>query len=232
MATVKTTVDESGQRRVITKLNEDGERRVSCSCCSDATCCVFPASCGIAPAQIEFYGETLTGNGTTFGDTTNGVILESGAWAVYRNGIRSERDCLGLALPGFTTNVAAVLATSYTLSFDYVNYNTGEGNPPDAPVPYELTLVYGGTSFLEAQDRSVCSWIAESPQGTPLFEDVGAWLIFDPQSCKWQISVALDLIVSEKDSDQSTPTGAYPNFGPETENLNILGLALENIVIS
>ena len=186
MATVKTTVDESGERRVITKLNEDGERRVSCSCCGEElTCCVFPASCGIAPAQIEFYGETLTGNGTTFGDTTNGVILESGAWAVYRNGVRSERDCLGLALPGFTTNVAAVLATSYSLSFELLN-------PPADPEVYTATLSYVG-AILAATNPSLsaavnqCAWAGTDDQLNQDFGE-GFALFFNPSNCRWELA--------------------------------------------
>jgi hypothetical protein len=114
---IATTVDESGTRRAVTKLVE-GERLVSCTCCTvSAECCVYPASCGRGPESVLFYGSTLSGDGTTFGDTTNGVILESGQWAVYRNGVRSTRACLGMATEG-SINVGANLASSYALSFD------------------------------------------------------------------------------------------------------------------
>jgi hypothetical protein len=228
MATVKTTVDESGQRRVITKLNEDGERRVSCSCCGEElTCCVFPASCGIAPAQIEFYGETLTGNGTTFGDTTNGVILESDVWAVYRNGIRSERDCLGLALPGFTTNVAAVLATSYTMSFDYVN-------EPNEPISYVATLTYDGR-VSNATDEiqfgaqfEQCSWTGSVEENFQQIFDEGLVLFFNKSLCAWQIAdKPLGFLISTKTGvDQTSPVGNYGDFPYG------LGPTIENIVIS
>ena len=82
--------------KVITK---DG--KVSCECCGP-DCCFYPAQRlqnGLYPATdlpdtIDFYGTILNRSGTSWGNTTNGVFLESGKWASYRNGSRSERDCL------------------------------------------------------------------------------------------------------------------------------------------
>jgi hypothetical protein len=91
MATIKL---QNG--KVITK---DG--KVSCECCG-VECCLYPAQRlqdGLYPAAdlpdtIDFYGSILSRSEFSWGNTTNGVILEIGKWASYRNESRSERDCL------------------------------------------------------------------------------------------------------------------------------------------
>ena len=215
MATVKTKVDQSGALRIITKVI-DGQRRVSCSCCEDElTCCVFPASCGIAPAQIEFYGDTLDGTGTTFGDTQNGVMLESGVWAVYRNGARSERDCLGLAVDGFSTNVAAVLATSYSLAFELLN-------PPNDAEVYTATLS-GPETILAVTISSFssvvgqCGWAGAADQATQNFDE-GFKLFFNPSNCRWELT---DGPIAFLYAHNSSETGAYTSVVSNLSNFII-----------
>jgi hypothetical protein len=68
MATIKTQLI-SGQPRIITKL-VNGQRRVSCSCCEEAECCMYPAQAlgdGIytwedLPDQIIYRGRLAFNN--------------------------------------------------------------------------------------------------------------------------------------------------------------------------
>jgi len=91
MATVKT---QSGN--VILKNG-----KVSCECC-DVECCMYPSS----RLANGFYTNSDLPNAVTindisynrvnesYGNTTNGVILEGEVWAKYQSGTRSIRSCL------------------------------------------------------------------------------------------------------------------------------------------
>jgi len=46
------------------------------------------------PDAVTVDGASFNRIGTNYGNTTNGVILESEVWAKYSNGIRSARPCL------------------------------------------------------------------------------------------------------------------------------------------
>ena len=85
------TVKMSGGK-VVTKAG-----KVSCTCCA-AVCCMYPAESAVAadlPDAITLLGVgSLAKSGTDYGDTTNGVILESGVWAKYLAGVRSTKACL------------------------------------------------------------------------------------------------------------------------------------------
>ncbi len=111
MATIKYSEDEQGNKKVIISV-VGSETKVSCECCS--SCLAYPAypvEVGIdengnptfdqwtadsanLPDSINFFGTTLSKSGTSYGNTTNGVFLEGEKWAVYRNGVRTEKDHL------------------------------------------------------------------------------------------------------------------------------------------
>jgi len=111
MATIKYQEDAQGNKKVIISV-VGSETKASCECCS--SCLAYPAypvEVGIdedgnptfdqwtadsanLPDSINFYGTTLSKSGTSYGDTTNGVFLEGEKWAVYRNGVRTEKDHL------------------------------------------------------------------------------------------------------------------------------------------
>lgn len=111
MSTIKYLEDEAGTKKVIISVT-DGQTQVSCECCGG--CAAYPAFPVLAgsdnqgndvfeqwtaysanlPGWINFYGGALAKNGTSYGNTTNGVFLEGQKWAVYRNGTRTEKDYL------------------------------------------------------------------------------------------------------------------------------------------
>ena len=111
MATIKYQEDAQGNKKVIVSVS-GSETKVSCECCS--SCLAYPAypvEVGIdedgnptfdqwtadsanLPDSINFFGTTLSKSGTSYGDATNGVFLEGEKWAVYRNGVRIEKDHL------------------------------------------------------------------------------------------------------------------------------------------
>jgi len=111
MATIKYQEGAQGNKKVIISV-VGSETKVSCECCS--SCLAYPAypvEVGIdeegnptfdqwtadsmnLPDSINFYGTTLSKSGTSYGNTTNGVFLEGEKWAVYRNGVRTEKDHL------------------------------------------------------------------------------------------------------------------------------------------
>ena len=111
MATIKYQEDAQGNKKVIISV-VGSETKVSCECCS--SCLAYPAypvEVGIdedgnptfdqwtadsanLPDSINFFGTTLSKSGTSYGNTTNGVFLEGEKWAVYRNGVRTEKDHL------------------------------------------------------------------------------------------------------------------------------------------
>lgn len=205
MATIKVQVDESGARRVITKL-VDGNRVASCACCAvGGECCVYPASCGIGPESVEHYGSTIAGSGTSFGDTTNGVILESGVWAVYRNGSRTTKTCLGMALPSASVNVAAVLSSTYALNV------TGPGINISSTLSYDGAIAPGVFDInVVGNVEGQCIWTGIS--GSQDF-DSGFSLFFSPANCRWQIaSGPMDAVFAYLAAD--LPPGSYTSTDP------------------
>ena len=131
MATIKYQEDEQGNKKIIT-TEVDGQIKVSCECCS-LGCETYPAfpvlmepdpedpeagyiqwtaDAANLPDAINFYGTTLSKSGTSYGNTTNGVILEVEKWAVYRNGSRTEKDYL------ISGGIDDFFADQYTVDFD------------------------------------------------------------------------------------------------------------------
>jgi hypothetical protein len=152
MATIKYQEDAQGNKKVIISV-VGSETKVSCECCS-SSCPAYPAypiEVGIdedgnpifdqwtansanLPDSINFFGTTLSKSGTSYGNITNGVFLEGEKWAVYRNGVRTEKDHLisggikDLFLDQYTATWPKFDGTgNYTVTlvrFDGCNWNT------------------------------------------------------------------------------------------------------------
>jgi hypothetical protein len=80
MATIKTQLVD-GQRRIITKV-VNGQRRVSCSCCEEGECCMYPADqLGVGytvddlPDKIKFDGGEFTKNNPPIPFTPDPSVL-------------------------------------------------------------------------------------------------------------------------------------------------------------
>ena len=75
--------------------------KVACSCCAGG-CCPYPAQALVdglytyddLPDDVTVNGTSFPRSGTTYGNTTNGVIFEGNVWAKYTSGVRSSRPCL------------------------------------------------------------------------------------------------------------------------------------------
>lgn len=73
-----------------------GSETSPCCCC-----CLYPAT-GLGvdftnddlPDAVDVNGVSKTRSGSAYGDTTDGVIWESGVWAVYVAGVRTTQSCL------------------------------------------------------------------------------------------------------------------------------------------
>lgn len=126
---IATIVDEDGRRRVVTKLDE-ARRLVSCTCCTpvDITCCLLDTDLDLVlypngavtqdklPPTIVLDGVTYSVGTLGYGDTTDGVFLESGVWAVYKSGVRTTRRCL---VSNIATDIEDEFPDTLTATYSY-----------------------------------------------------------------------------------------------------------------
>ena len=201
MATIKTTGTGSGLR-VLTKT-ASGVQRVSCSCCAIG-CCMYPAASAVAadlPDAITLLGVgSLAKSGTDYGDTNNGVILETGVWARYLAGVRSTSNCLILGDGNFTVGDNSVedqFAASYT-----VNFNEPY---PERGLPATQTFVR----------ESLCVWKSTSGYdygtGTIYYDVLTYGSGFGPYgSTEWEV-FAVNMLATWliKTGAQNSPIGTY-----------------------
>ena len=72
-----------------------------CCCEEEPSCCMYPAT-GLGdtyteddlPDAVTVNGVSKSRSGSQFGNTTDGIIWESGIWARYTRGIRATQACL------------------------------------------------------------------------------------------------------------------------------------------
>lgn len=212
--TIKTT-GTGTSLRILTKT-EGGVKRVSCSCCEGESCCVYPAECGLGPSSISFFGEILAGSGGIYGNTENGVILEGGVWAVYRNSFRTEIDCIGMATSG-AIPIAAILPSALFLSFDF----------PSISATFTATLNFSGSinpaliteSDLFGQTGGQCFWNGAIDQVSQDFDE-GLALLLNPATCRWELADGpLGAIFAHR--EDASPVGAYIANDPLFQNFVI-----------
>jgi hypothetical protein len=124
-------------------------KAVCAECSSSLPCGGCPFYCatqswiadsGNLPSAVNFYGTSLSLSGTSYGNTTNGVILEGSVWAVYRSGVRTTQGAL------MSENITDYFNSTYTLSLQSTS-------DPSENVTVTLT-------------RSGCMWIASQTIGT------------------------------------------------------------------
>jgi hypothetical protein len=203
-------------------------------CEPELTCCVYPASCDKGPESILFYGTTISGDGETYGDTTNGVIREGSVWAVYRNGIRSTRDCLNISYDArrptpqdifieiLPSNVAANLASAYLVNLIYKTTNI-DGDLVGQS--YSIPMKFGGVIgdlFGQISERQ-CGWFNAIPD--PIFFDQGYYLAFNDKSCLWEFWILDEVSVGGRDiigiRNSNSPVGPYTSTNEFFESIII-----------
>ena len=109
---------------------------IGCCCQTEPACCMYSATtlasgdmgASDLPDAITLLGVgSLSRSGTGYGDTTDGVIFETDAWAIYRDGVRTTRNCLiqgdGKFTPGDDL-VEDQFEATYTLTLYDVEYNS------------------------------------------------------------------------------------------------------------
>jgi hypothetical protein len=81
---------------------------------------LYPA--GDLPDAITLLGVgSLAKSGTAYGNTTNGVILESGVWARYLSEVRATKPCLINNLTPGDDSVEDQFASSYSVEMSMFN---------------------------------------------------------------------------------------------------------------
>jgi len=145
------------------------------------------------PDAVTVDGTSFNRSGTSYGNTTNGVILEGNVWAKYRNSIRSQRNCL------IQGGVVDQFADTYTLTL----------LPGDFPISVTVSRI------------SLCAWRGNDGCGRPWYLIYGSDVIFGAGSdFKWNIWMAVDEAdtcgdfqqhpqIKNSDEFDNTPIGNY-----------------------
>jgi hypothetical protein len=204
---IATIVDEQGTRRAVTKL-VDGERFVSCTCCTPAniTCCLLDTDLDLdlypngaisqdkLPPTIVLDGVTYSLGTLGYGDTTNGVFLESGEWAVYKSTNRTTRRCL---ISNIATDIEDEFPDTLSLTYTAVGYTVTASLTRTSLCSYEGTDSEGCTVII-SQNFTAPIYAA---QGNNWVVEGGAFLYSDGiHSCASTFSTNLN---------RNTPTGTY-----------------------
>jgi hypothetical protein len=219
---IATTVDESGTRRAVTKLVE-GERLVSCTCCTaaDITCCLLDTQIDLVlypsgaisqdklPPTIILDGVTYSLGTLGYGDTTDGVFLESGVWAVYKSGVRTTRRCL-------VSNIATDIEDEFpdTVTVSYSNFGL--------TVTTSLTRLslcyYEGTFTFDGTDYDVLLY---QNGGGSLLQEGNAWTLSGPIIGVADFGSGLEAFLAGSNYSTSTnnqPVGSYTGeFGENAD---------------
>jgi hypothetical protein len=212
---IATTVDESGTRRAVTKLVE-GDRLVSCTCCTpvDITCCLLDTQLDLdlypngaisqdkLPPTIVLDGVQYSLGTLGYGDTTDGVFLESGVWAVYKSGVRTTRRCL---ISNIATDIEDEFPDTLSLTYSAFGYTVTASLTRTSLCTYEGTDSEGCEGAISYNTSS----IFEAANGNNWFL-TGFVRFFEDgfHACgPLQFSTTLD---------KNTPTGTYSgNFAED-----------------
>jgi hypothetical protein len=206
---IATTVDEFGTRRAVSRLVE-GARVVSCTCCTlaEITCCLLDTQIDLdlypngaitqdkLPPTIVLDGVQYSLGTLGYGDTTNGVFLESGVWAVYKSGVRTTRRCL---ISNIATDIEDEFPATLTLTY------TAFGHTVTANLTRVSLCYYEGTDDSEACYGIIThnnSSNLQSANGNNWFLEGFTRIDSDGFHSCGPLQFSTDL-------DQNTPTGTY-----------------------
>ena len=172
------------------------EGKVACSCCE--VCCPYPAqllviqsySSSDLPDAVTVDGVSYARNGTSYGDTTNGVLLEGNVWVKYKNGVRSPRPCL------IQGGVEDQFADSYMIT-----PNVGDSASPTVVTRISLCLWQGTDT---CGNFVYLSYDLNPIGGVGLMWNV--FFIFYTTTCVYDGNVNGQ---KNEDEFQNTPVGTY-----------------------
>ena len=148
------------------------------------------------PDDVTVDGASFSRSGTTYGNTTNGVIFEEDVWAKYRNGARSTRPCL------IQGGVVDQFADTYTVT---IIWSTDVGNI---------------TELVQISRESLCRWTGFDSLGTLTILEYNPVVTGIPENLdlKWILTwcgsintdenFCQDYIAGPKEL-QNSPTGTY-----------------------
>ena len=159
------------------------------------------ANSGNLPSAVNFYGTSLSLSGTSYGNTTNGVILEGSVWAVYQAGVRTTQPSL------YSANISDNFNSTYTLTIP-----NGGGNVPNATVTLTRNgCIWGGNQTIEGK-----FWQFTLINYSQCFQDDWGWEVMGIAP---SLGPSGDLFFAYKLDDdgipitQGTPTGSYNTSG-------------------
>jgi hypothetical protein len=224
---IATTVDESGTRRAVTKLVE-GERLVSCTCCTaaDITCCLLDTQLDLdlfpngaitqdkLPPTIILDDVQYSLGTLGYGDTTDGVFLESGVWAVYKSGVRTTRRCL-------ISNIATDIEDEFpdTVTVSYSNF----GLTVTTPLTRLSLCYYEGTFTFDGTDYDVLLY---QNGGGSLLQEGNVWTLSGPIIGVADFGSGLEAFLAGSNYSTSTnnqPVGSYTGeFGENADGFGAL----------
>jgi len=221
MPSIATIAGEGTTRLAVTKVL-DGTRYVSCTCCTPAniTCCLldtqldldaFPGgaiSQNKLPPTIVIDGVTYPLGTLGYGDTTNGVFLESGVWAVYKSGVRTTRRCL-------ISNIATDLEDEFpdTLTVSYTNL----GLTVTASLTRTNLCRYEGVFTYEGNDYDV--FVYQNGGYSP--QEGNQWTLYGPVIAVADFGDGPEPFLQGSNystSVENQPTGSFEGeFGEDTD---------------
>jgi hypothetical protein len=154
---IATIAGEGTKRLAVTKVIE-GKRYVSCTCCTpaDITCCLLDTQLDLdiqpngaitqdkLPPTIVLDGVTYSVGTLGYGNTTNGVFLESGVWAVYKSGVRTTRRCL---ISNIATDIEDEFDETLTVTYSYNGLTVTCSLLRTNLCLYEGSFIYDGDEY-------------------------------------------------------------------------------------
>ena len=162
------------------------------------------------PNAITLLGVgSIAKSGSDYGNTTNGVILESGVWAVYLAGVRTTKACLidddGNLTPGDDVVEDQFSATYTVNNFFFTGYcpEYDDGSPYDNIVLERSSLCGWGPTNFEVLYKNELGEYSYVTAAMSLFFDgiSGALNATGPQCSTGDIS--------QTESPHPDPTGSY-----------------------
>ena len=210
MATIKVQVDESGTRRVITKV-VDGNRLVSCACC-ETVCCMYPADQLGVGYTADDLPDTIDVSGQIMGVPTRIIVSRNGS----QYGPFNQSTSGGVT---FTDTLLVDLNVSGNLAWLFNSDAIGDpclflADNSEQYVVDDTFEDFYTVEFLDGKQVVVnretrCSWF-----GTATIDgfEYEASIGYNDQTFQWEAGFSTTDItsgVNPKDGNQNTPVGTY-----------------------